>query len=85
MRSPSSRWRSTCPPTRRCSCGSGAGFDAAFKLQRALQYDAESLCTAYLAAYHERKTAGPKTVRARLGLDRKGIEDRARAHVERGG
>jgi hypothetical protein len=60
-------------------------FNAAFKLHRALQRDAESLCTAYLAARHERKASGPKAVRARLGLDRNGIEGRAKAHIERAG
>lgn len=60
-------------------------FDAAFRLQRTLQRDAESACTAYMAARHERKAAGPKAVRARLGLDRKGTEARAKAHIERAG
>ena len=60
-------------------------FDAAFRLQRTLQRDAGSACTAYTAARHERKAAGPEAVRARLGLDRKGIEARAKAHIERAG
>ena len=60
-------------------------FDASFYLCRALQRDAGSLGTAYMAARHERKTAGPKAVRARLGLNRKEIAVRAKGHIERAG
>lgn len=60
-------------------------WDAVFRLRRALQRDAGSLCRAYAAARRERATAGPKAVRVRLGLSRKGIEARAKAHVERAG
>lgn len=56
---------------------------AVFHLRRALQRDAGALCRAYLAARNERATAGAKAVRTRLGLDRNGIEARAKAHVDR--
>lgn len=57
--------------------------EAVFRLRRALQRDAGALCRAYLAARNERVITGAKAVRTRLGLDRKGIEARAKAHVER--
>jgi hypothetical protein len=60
-------------------------WDAVFRLRRALQRDAGALCGAYMAAHRQRKTTGPKAVRNRLGLDRKGIEARAKTHVERAG
>lgn len=60
-------------------------WGAVFHLRRALQRDAGALCRAYLAAPNERADVGAKSVRTRLGLDRKGIEARARTHVERAG
>lgn len=60
-------------------------WDAVFRLRRALQCDAGGACRAYLAAPHERAVAGVKTVRGRLGLNRKAVEERAKVHVERAG
>lgn len=60
-------------------------WEAVFLLRRALQRDAGALCRAYLAARNERAAVGARAVRVRLGLDRKGIEVRAKTHVERSG
>jgi hypothetical protein len=60
-------------------------WDAVFRLRRALQRDAGSLCRGYVAAHRGRVTAGPGSVRERLGLERKGIAARAKTHVERAG
>ena len=54
---------------------------AVFGLRRGVHRDAGAACRAYLAARHER-AADPQAVRARLGLTRKAVEDRAKTHVE---
>jgi hypothetical protein len=59
-------------------------WDAVFGLRRGLQRDAGGACRAYLAAVRER-ARGANAVRARLGLNRKALEDRAKGHVERAG
>ena len=56
-------------------------WSAVFTLRRAIQRDARNACQAYLAAHHER-AADHTAVRARLGLNRKGIEARAKTHAE---
>jgi hypothetical protein len=61
-----------------------AQWEAVFRLRRALQRDAADRCRAYWAAHHER-ARGPKAVRERLGLSRKGIETAAKAHIEASG
>lgn len=63
----------------------GKHWDAVFGLRRALQHDAGAACRAYLAASDERAVTGVKTVRGRLGLNRKAVEERAKVHVERAG
>lgn len=55
-----------------------------FRLRRALQRDAQHRCRAFWAAHHER-ARNPKTLRARLGLTRKGIEAAAKTHIEASG
>jgi hypothetical protein len=57
---------------------------AVFRLRRALQRDAAARCRAYWAGRHERRR-DPKSLRARLGLSRKGIESAAEAHIEASG
>lgn len=59
-------------------------WEAVFRLRRALQRDAQHRCRAYWAAHRER-AAGPKALRERLGLSRKGIEAAAKAHIEASG
>jgi hypothetical protein len=59
-------------------------WEAAFRLRRALQRDAQHRCRAYWAAYHQRD-ADPKGLRERLGLSRKGIEAAAKNHIEASG
>ncbi len=59
-------------------------WEAVFRLRRALQRDAADRCGAYRAARHER-TRGRQAVRDRLGLNRKGLEAAARAHIEASG
>ncbi len=56
-------------------------WEAVYRLRRALQRDARSRVAAYWAATRER-SQGPKEVRERLGLSRKGIEAAAKGHVE---
>jgi len=58
-----------------------AQWEAVFRLRRALQRDAVARCRAYWAAHHQR-AADPKTLRARFGLSRKGIEAAAKRHIE---
>ncbi|MEZ5117096.1 MAG: zinc ribbon domain-containing protein [Candidatus Nanopelagicales bacterium] len=57
-------------------------WQAVYELRRALQRDARDRVDAYHAAYRERRGAGPKKVRERLGLSRKGIEAAASRHVD---
>jgi hypothetical protein len=59
-------------------------WEAAFRLRRALQRDAQHRCRAYWAAHRER-AADPKGLRERLGLSRNGIEAAAKDHIEASG
>ena len=59
-------------------------WQAAFRLRRALQRDAQDRCQAYWAAHHEH-AADPKALRERLGLTRKGVEAAAKNHIEASG
>lgn len=59
-------------------------WESVFRLRRALQRDAAGRCRAYWAAHQER-ARDPKTLRARLGLSRKGIEAAAKRHIEASG
>ncbi|CAN5120248.1 hypothetical protein BH23ACT9_BH23ACT9_15410 [soil metagenome] len=56
-------------------------FSATFQVRRAVQADARSRVDAYWAAPHER-AEGPKAVRERLGLTRKGLEAAVQAHLD---
>jgi hypothetical protein len=59
-------------------------WDGVFRVRRALQRDVGAACRADLGAPHER-ARDAKGVRRRLGLTRKAVEERAKAHVERAG
>jgi hypothetical protein len=58
-----------------------AMFQGAYTLRRAVQRDARDRCRAYWAATHERDR-DVASVRARLGLSKKGLEQAARAHLD---
>jgi len=59
-------------------------WEAAFRLRRAVQRDAQKRCRAYRAAHRER-AQDPKALRERLGLTREGIEAAAKNHIEASG
>jgi hypothetical protein len=59
-------------------------WDTVFWLRRALQRDAAARCRAYWAAHRERG-CDRKALRERLGLSHKGIEARAKGHIEASG
>jgi hypothetical protein len=59
-------------------------WEAAFRLRRAVQRDAQHRCRAYWAAHHER-AADPNGLRERLGLSHKGLEAAAKNHIEASG
>ena len=60
-------------------------FEAGFRLRRGVQAHARAACKAYSAAYIERRTKGPGTVRARLGLTRKQLEQVATQQMDAAG
>jgi hypothetical protein len=59
-------------------------WEAAFRLRRAVQRDAQHRCRAYWAAHRER-AADRKGLRERLGLSRKSLEAAAKNHIEASG
>lgn len=59
-------------------------WEAVFRLRRGLQRDAADRCRAYRSARHERER-DHKKLRERLGLTRKGLEARAKNHIEASG
>ncbi len=59
-------------------------WEAAFRLRRAVQHDAQNRCAAYWRHSDSRKD-DPKGVREGLGLTRKGLETAAKRHIDEAG